>query len=87
MKDEIKLWFPIFSRSSSSLHFRGTNEEARVLYDHGLEKWGDNYLNFYASFGFLRNWNKQNVKLGLAFIQDKVVIDHRLKIDNNQVIL
>ena len=71
---------------SSVLHFRLTNLDTRIHYDHGLINWGLNHINPYASIGFTRDWSKYNTKFGLSLINKNFLIDHRLKIDNNKVI-
>lgn len=40
-KSEIKAWFPLFARMQSALHLRLTSADARIHYDHGIEKIGN----------------------------------------------
>ena len=85
LKEEVKVWFPLFNRVSSALHFRATNNDSRVHYDHGLINWSGHLVNLYGSFGFSRDWNKRNMKVGVAFYEDRAVVDNRLTINNEQV--
>lgn len=84
-KSEVKLWFPLFARMESALHLRLTSTDARVHYDHGLQKAGDYDLNLYGSFGFLRTFEKYNFKLGFALLNRGITADTRLKLDNDNV--
>lgn len=68
LKDEVKLWFPIYARPASALHFRFSNIDTRVHYDHGIDNVQGHNLNLYGSFGFTRDWEKYNGKLGLALL-------------------
>lgn len=37
-------------------------------------------MNFYGSFGFDKDWNKYNGKIGFTLIEDKVTVDNRFTI-------
>jgi hypothetical protein len=84
-KEEIKLYFPIYSRMASALYFRFTNADIRVHYDHGIDVINNHRFNLYGSFGFDRNWSKYNFKLGVQILEKNVKVDNRLKINNEKV--
>ena len=67
-KEEIKVLFPLYNRFASAIQFRVTDKDMRVHYDHGIDTYKDHSLNFYSSFGFLRDWKKYNFKLGFQLL-------------------
>ena len=80
VKDEVKVWFPLYARIQSTLHLRSSSESARVHYDHGIITWGNRNFNLYGSLGFLRDWSRYNVKFGVTYLQTDVNVDNRLKL-------
>lgn len=60
-----------------------TSENTRVLYDHGVQNWGNHNFNLYGSFGFVRDWSKYNFKLGVALIEKNVTVDNRVRLTND----
>lgn len=66
----------------SALHLRLTSADARIHYDHGIEKIGNQSINFYGSFGFLKTYEKYNYKVGFALLQNGLTADTRLKLNN-----
>ena len=85
LKEDVKLWFPLLARFNSTLHFRFTNLDTRVHYDHGIDNWSGHKVNLYGSFGFTRDWNKYNTKVGLALIEDNVIVDNRITVNSEKV--
>lgn len=69
----------------SALHLRLTSADARIHYDHGIEKIGNQSINFYGSFGFLKTYEKYNYKVGFALLQNGLTADTRLKLNNENV--
>lgn len=84
-QEELKVLFPLYTRIASALHFRLTNKDTRIHYDHGIDDYSGHFFNLYGSFGFSRDWKKHNYKIGAQLLEKNLTVDTRLKLDQNHV--
>ena len=84
IKDELKLWFPL-NYGPQYLHLRVKDTDTRVHYDNGITQINGDKVNLYASFGWARNLQNYNFKLGLATVFKDFNSDTRVRLTSDRV--